>query len=776
MKYQFIVLFILSSFIFIRPNIGYSITILDSIQYIDKNNLKVSNQETNQVFHQIVNSSLQEDLSKYESMLTVTWDGEGATDNWSEAKNWDNDIVPNGGDDVILNGADVVVDGDFQVRSASINGGEFLITAGNTLEVIGVTAPGNITIMDNNVFVVIGDLLVSGTFHISNSTLSIQGSINPTVGTASSHFHFGEDNANYTHTGTIGLHTFTNSGIFINNGIIVSDVTNLERLTNNQLIRGKINNIDKLINNGTILIFDEAAQLGVLNNSGSLENHASIVIDEISTDMFTSIFHAGIYNDGMFENEPGSNINISNISGNYRSYGIYLHDDGQFTNRGTIDIDNVEDKGLVVASSGDINFGTINIKNISKPYTQGMHIYVGDIGVGSTSGPRDFRNDGDITFENLNFQGIFLENDHTFTNNGNLNFINTSMALDLVHTPFNQIDNHLVNSNSGVIYLEAEGIGVLNKGIFAHVVNHGLINTQGNFSTTLEGRLENYGEINSVGKIEVQNINNKPTGVINSSTITLKYEDNTFYGDSFNEGKIFSGFFLQAQDQNQNLVNLPCGFIKGFFQIDAGNIIDNQGVMQAGVFQLNDSLFNTGVIVSIAQDYTSDPEFYNNGIYIPEILGNHACGDMILGVSSGSNVASIPPPSLSTDESGNISAGNYDLPAHKILLAPTVNEVDTLYAHFEMSGGCVTTAPIFFENQITCTITCEDRNWNGSISSDWHTAENWTPIGVPLICESVVIPAGSNCIIFSGNTGYCNLLEVEPNAEFNVDGELETNN
>jgi hypothetical protein len=51
----------------------------------------------------------------------------------------------------------------------------------------------------------------------------------------------------------------------------------------------------------------------------------------------------------------------------------------------------------------------------------------------------------------------------------------------------------------------------------------------------------------------------------------------------------------------------------------------------------------------------------------------------------------------------------------------------------------------------TCT-SVQLRTWNGSVSDDWNDAANWTPAGVPDICDSVVINNGTNITLNNPNT------------------------
>ena len=65
-------------------------------------------------------------FSRGVSAANVTWDGGGATNNWSEAANWSGDTVPGSIDIVIFDGTstkDATIDVSINVRGMQINSG-----------------------------------------------------------------------------------------------------------------------------------------------------------------------------------------------------------------------------------------------------------------------------------------------------------------------------------------------------------------------------------------------------------------------------------------------------------------------------------------------------------------------------------------------------------------------------------------------------------------------------------------------------------------------------
>ena len=57
-----------------------------------------------------------------------------------------------------------------------------------------------------------------------------------------------------------------------------------------------------------------------------------------------------------------------------------------------------------------------------------------------------------------------------------------------------------------------------------------------------------------------------------------------------------------------------------------------------------------------------------------------------------------------------------------------------------------------------------DKTWNGSTSSNWHTAGNWTPSGVPTSGDTVLIPDTSNDPVVSSGSAAVEELTVQPDA------------
>ncbi|OUR92680.1 hypothetical protein A9Q87_06480 [Flavobacteriales bacterium 34_180_T64] len=68
-------------------------------------------------------------------------------------------------------------------------------------------------------------------------------------------------------------------------------------------------------------------------------------------------------------------------------------------------------------------------------------------------------------------------------------------------------------------------------------------------------------------------------------------------------------------------------------------------------------------------------------------------------------------------------------------------------------------------------VTGSGKTWNGSSSSDWNTAANWTPSGVPTNTDCVIIPSNAstnNDATVTGTTATCYYLSIESGGSLNV--------
>jgi hypothetical protein len=100
-------------------------------------------------------------------------------------------------------------------------------------------------------------------------------------------------------------------------------------------------------------------------------------------------------------------------------------------------------------------------------------------------------------------------------------------------------------------------------------------------------------------------------------------------------------------------------------------------------------------------------------------------------------------------------------------VCPTVTTTYTAEVSYALcTGGTLKTT-----DQTVVTVS-NSKTWNGSVSTDWNTAANWTPVGVPTAADCVVIPVTVSLrypiISGSGYNGLASTLTVMNNASLTV--------
>jgi hypothetical protein len=123
---------------------------------------------------------------------TITWDGGGSTNNWSEAANWTGDTLPGSTGSILFNGTStksVTVDRNIRVQSLTITSAYSgtLTQSGRILIGTGGYIQGGGTFLGSSVPIVIqsGLTLSGGTLQSTSGILSISGSLLRTGGTFS---------------------------------------------------------------------------------------------------------------------------------------------------------------------------------------------------------------------------------------------------------------------------------------------------------------------------------------------------------------------------------------------------------------------------------------------------------------------------------------------------------------------------------------------------------------------------------------------------------------
>jgi surface protein len=220
---------------------------------------------------------------------TITWDGDAGDGQWTTASNWDGDVLPGPGDDVVIaNGNDVTLSsGSVTVNTVKINNNasDLTIAAGATLNVFN-SGTGS-------------------TLEVANGGLKIYGNV-------------------YITGGSTGLRI---DGRFNNFGTGILDISGSSSYC--------INSTQDFSNNGTI----------------HLDGGSTASIKTIGTD-FDNTGIINITNSGaraidflsVFTNHASGTVNITTGTG----YGIYFPDDRTLTNNGSIVISGTANNAMEI--------------------------------------------------------------------------------------------------------------------------------------------------------------------------------------------------------------------------------------------------------------------------------------------------------------------------------------------------------------------------------------------------------------------------------------------
>ncbi len=236
----------------------------------------------------------------------VNWDGDGTTDNWSDAKNWDNDMLPTFIDDVVIRNAKVNMDISASILSLTIEE-ESELTINEQLTINGAGAQG---------------ILVDKSTILNNGTI--------TIPTFTGHGIVNTNASNFMNSGTIQIFNILNGS-------------------------GIVNEAD-WINNGKIEM--ASTDLNALNNSDNFENN-----DTLNVNALVGNDVDAIYNTGNFTNINKGVIQVSNVSGEDSNA---IESTNQFNNQGKINISDIGYTGIEHSSNSFTNDGEINIQSASR--------------------------------------------------------------------------------------------------------------------------------------------------------------------------------------------------------------------------------------------------------------------------------------------------------------------------------------------------------------------------------------------------------------------------
>lgn len=715
---------------------------------------------------------------------------------WSQDANWDQMQVPGVNDCVLIESPHSVI---FDVTSAmiremTVNGAELSINPGTTLSIF------------------------DGVFEQSETTIENTGEISFTYLT-------GTDwqlvNNGKLHS-VFPLHTshtlaFTGNSVLVNNDSITgrpnmlwsgSEFINAE----DAFVHAQIEAHEDVLNIGTIkgaLSID--IQRGFFENQGhismggftsdggalisvggcpsctELYNKGTISISNVHSGGPSVPDNVGIFVGlGKLVNE--NDIMIRNLTHDnlFKTAGIHLSRVAEFNNNGDIDIDDIKGPGIRSSTMNAINNDLISMNNVGRGF---LHLSAISL-VQDFNHPGQFVNNGYILLQKAN-DGIYTDSDQEFINAGTVRILDhTEVAIRSAYITMPYIKYHeegkFTNQSSGLVevldFTQQSGLNAFDTWF----ENYGSVEIiKPNMSNiAIRGVFLNYGStLSNVSptnsksfKAKVLNYSN---GIIQANSVIEidSFNQNTL-PKPFNEGTMITSRYFYAIDDFENKA---CGYMQ-FSEPSANstNTFTNYGVMTVDACCTLGSnfirLINNGIVVDTNARLLDEPGFINNGVHIDTDAGMYSCGDILTQITQGPNIANISDPMLTTDAAGTNPAGTFDLSSGEIILGNNIDGADTLFAHFNMPGGC-TTAVAILGSPLSCG-ACATNTWTGNTSTDWHQASNWSLNQIPVNCQHVIIPdnAANDCIISNGNTGECSTLQTETGAVLEVDGEINVGN
>ena len=455
----------------------------------------------------------------------LTWDGGGATNNWSEAANWSTNTLPGGGDTAIFDGTsskNVTIDTSISVGGIDIKAGY----TGTITQAKGVNisfgfwgytqAAGTFVGGDGNFSVVRNTTTTGSAFTLTGGTFT------PPLGTFSFEADFTISGGTYNGDGK----TVTFNGLdFVDNSILTCSGT----LPGIVFIDKSGQNADFTLSSGCSITVTIIQSNGNVTNNGTI-THTGTVFD------LNDVASAFAKDGGGFYNNAGATIIFAGTE-------IFL--EGDFTQAGTFDLtgktitfDGVDFfDGSDIVCNGNLGGSVIIMKGtnatttvsegciatVEKIQTAGSLINSGTInhtgtifeiintGVGdATTGDLINNASGTITFAGTE---IFIEGD--FTQNGTFNLTGKTITFGGADGTDNSTIACTGSLGGSLIFAKGGGNGDI-------TVASGCTVEVSQITTT--GTVTNNGTLNFTGTIfDINNssINAIKGNLINNSTINM---------------------------------------------------------------------------------------------------------------------------------------------------------------------------------------------------------------------------------------------------------------
>jgi hypothetical protein len=578
-------------------------------------------------------------------MVTRTWDGGGATNNWSDPGNWSGDSIPTSADAVVFDGTsskNAVVDSNFSVSSIQIeasytgaisNPTSDLSVLGTYIQSGGTFIGGAGSMNLSSVFFLLG-----GSFTAPSATMSISGEI---IIAAIATFNANAGTVEVTGTGPF-QNVRVPAGLAINNFVIncgsstvltfmngfTLTVNGMLSLTNGTVAR---NSFDAVEARGEVLI---SPTFG-----GVLPGNPPLFLNITGPAARTVTFPVGAKMPTVTVNAPNVTLNASGSGTFTFSYPVTIQDAVSFTN-------------------GEVNFA------------------FGDLttAVGFNQGSGNLSFDGSFTQTGGTFTlgaGSLTFNRAFFLNGGTFNAPSTPLSFkDLVVVRPGAVFNH----NNGTIIFS----GIVNQTLTipsAFTLYNVTVDKADNTSLLLS----NVGTLTIAGTLYLTD-----GGVdLNGSGTKLDAHGDVFMSSSFDGAPLFQPITLQVSGPATRTVAFPVGAKMLPLVVNAPNVtINNSGT---GAFD-----YSSVDLQSVASFSNGDNDVTVNGSFtVNSATVSQGAGDLFFAGPYLQTGGLFNPGAgaLSFGSIFTLNAGTFNAPASTISWPSQVRVLAG--ATFNANGGTV---------------------------------------------------------------------------------------
>ncbi|MEO1260814.1 MAG: MopE-related protein [Bacteroidota bacterium] len=558
-----------------------------------------------------------------------------------------------------------------------------------------------------------------------------------------------------------------------------------------------ISNSGTVNNSGTIQIGASSApgQDGILNE-GTITNNGTIDVKGAAGNGFYN------FGNGKLDNKSGSSLLIGTISA---TGSIALRNvQGEIFNRGTISLIRTDANGIANNGSrasisnlegATLNIGTPNgsvgnrgiLNNNGRIINNASTITIENTGKVNANQGNGIKNQAGATFNNINGAtlaigqngndvqnyGLINSTGASFQNSGstveidNVTKVNSTGgdALLIEDGSFNNKDGGVINigQNGGSGSIGDNGIHTKEGGLFKN--NGGVINIDnilGNgFLLDNSEVLENSGN----GQINIGQ-----TGTIGGTGVDLQNAGAKLVNDNGTIKIDATDAAIEVEGSGASMTNTDCSEMYLYSNLQMGDTpFTNEGFLFIDTDQThtNNVTFTNNGVINYLQD-NPIPGVTNNDLIIAPITLDCNLADAIqIGGDNSFTVLS----EWFNDSGLSDKAGSYNQTIN--LFIPTNLEAGTNTLHFTVNDGtCIYNTSI--EVTSAMAITSTNCTWNGSVSTDWNDACNWTPFFVPTAEDDVVIPATANDPVISGGiNAVAKSVKVETGATLTVESNNE---